>query len=181
MDTEEKDARNEPKAIVFLSKLLVLFQFCRYCFCPKPDIDIKQSGTYIVITSKCQKCEKVYIWESQPKILGRIPAGNLLLSFAVLCAGASIRKVLLVLKHMNLLVYHETTYYYHQRHLLIPSVVTFWRSYKQKLIDSIDGKEVDLAGDGRHDSMGHSAKYCTYSILCCTIGLIIDVLLIQVF
>lgn len=36
-----------------------------------------------------------------------------------------------------------------------------------------------LAGDGRHDSMGHSAKYGTYTIFCCTIGLIIHLVVIQ--
>jgi hypothetical protein len=37
-----------------------------------------------------------------------------------------------------------------------------------------------LAGDVRHDSMGHSAKYGTYTIFCCTIGLIINIVLVQV-
>ena len=37
-----------------------------------------------------------------------------------------------------------------------------------------------LAGDGRHDSMGHSAKYGTYIIFCCTVGLIIHIVLVQV-
>jgi len=37
-----------------------------------------------------------------------------------------------------------------------------------------------LAGDGRHDSMGHSAKYGTYTIFCCTVGLIIHIVLVQV-
>lgn len=165
---------------MFISKLLILFQFCRYCLSPKPDVDIQQTGTQIAITSKCHKCHKLFTWESQPKLLGKFPACNLLLSFAVLCAGASIRKLLRVFKHINILAYHETTYYYHQRHLLIPTIVKFWRSYKQKLINTLDRVKVDLAGDGRHDSMGHSAKYCTYSILCCTTGFIIDVILIQV-
>ena len=26
-----------------------------------------------------------------------------------------------------------------------------------------------VAGDGRHDSMGHSAKYCAYTTFCCPI------------
>ena len=81
---------------------------------------------------------------------------------------------------MNLLVYHGSCYYYHQRHLLIRATVTFWRSYSDRIINSLAGREVDLAGDGRHDSMGHSAKFCTYSIFCCTVGLIIDVALVQV-
>lgn len=132
------------------------------------------------MTAKCEKCNQVFSWESQPKLLGKFPAGNLLLSLAVLCAGASMKTILLVFQHVNVLAYHEASYYYHQRRLLIPTIVTFWRSYKQKIIDSLAGKEVELAGDGRHDSMGHSAKFCTYSIFCCTIGLIIDVILVQV-
>ena len=43
-----------------------------------------------------------------------------------------------------------------------------------------EGKEVVLAGDGRHDSMGHSAKFGTYTMFCCTAGLIIHVVLVQV-
>ena len=39
---------------------------------------------------------------------------------------------------------------------------------------------VVLAGDGRHDSMGHSAKYCAYTIFCCTDPSIIHFSLVQV-
>ena len=39
---------------------------------------------------------------------------------------------------------------------------------------------VVLAGDGRHDSMGHSAKYGAYSIFCCSVPMIIHFSLIQV-
>lgn len=42
------------------------------------------------------------------------------------------------------------------------------------------GSEVSLAGDARHDSAGHSAKFGTYTIFCCTIGLIIHLVLVQV-
>ena len=37
-----------------------------------------------------------------------------------------------------------------------------------------------VAGDGRHDSMGHSAKYCAYTTFCCTIPKIIHFSLVQV-
>ena len=177
---EGKNEREEPKGIVFLSKLLVLFQFCHLCFFSKPKISVTQTGTMLTIESECSNCGERYTWKSQPDLLGRFPAGNLLLSFAVLCAGASIKKVLLVFQHMGLLVYHEPTYYYHQRHLLIPSVVAFWKKYQKRLLDRLKNQEVVLAGDGRHDSMGHSAKYGTYTIFCCTINLIIHIVLVQV-
>jgi hypothetical protein len=37
-----------------------------------------------------------------------------------------------------------------------------------------------LSGDGRHDSMGHSAKYCAYSMFCFNIAQIIHFDLVQV-
>ena len=80
----------------------------------------------------------------------------------MLCAGTSIRKVLLVFRHMGMLVYNEPTYYSYERNLLVPSVVAFWRKYQKRLLDSLSQKDVVIAGDGRHDSMGHSAKFGTY-------------------
>lgn len=177
---EGKDERDEPKGIVFLSKLLLLFQYCHLCMAPSPEVSPSQTGTLLTIETKCSACKGIFTWKSQPFLLGKFPAGNLLLSFAVLCAGASIKKVLTVFQHMGVLVYNEPTYYYHQRHLLIPTVVSFWRKYQKKILDTLKGKEVVLAGDGRHDSMGHSAKFGTYTMFCCTAGLIIHVVLVQV-
>lgn len=44
-------------------------------------------------------------------VLGKYPAGNIILSFAILMAGASVSKVLLVFKHMGLCVYNVRTFY----------------------------------------------------------------------
>ncbi|KAK3739212.1 hypothetical protein QZH41_018866 [Actinostola sp. cb2023] len=179
LDISGKDLREEPKGIVFLSKLLLLFQFCHLCLSPNPNISVTQSGTLISIDAMCKKCGRTNNWKSQPLLLGKFPAGNLLLSFAILCAGASAKKVMLVLKHMGVLVYNESTFYYHQKHLLLPTIVTFWRGYQKRILDTLSGKEVVLAGDGRHDSMGHSAKFGTYTIYCCTIGVILHIVLVQ--
>ena len=100
LDMQGKDIREEPKGIVFLSKLLLLFEFCHLCFFSKPKVAVTQTGTMLTIQSECSNCGETFTWKSQPDLLGRFPAGNLLLSFAVLCAGTSIRKVLLVFRHM---------------------------------------------------------------------------------
>lgn len=39
---------------------------------------------------------------------------------------------------------------------------------------------ITLSGDGHHDSMGHCAKYCAYTIFCCTLPRIIHFALVQV-
>ena len=179
LNCTRKNKREEPKGIVFLSKLLLLFQYCHYCLTPNPETVCTQTGTLLTIKAKCSSCQEIFTWESQPFLMGKFPAGNLLLSFATLCAGASIKKMLTVFRHMGVLVYNEPTNYYHQRHLLIPTIISFWRKYQTKLLDSLKGKEVVLAGDGRHDSMGHSAKYGTYTIFCCTVCLIIHIVLLQ--
>ena len=180
MNCDRKNFREEPKGIVFLSKLLILFQICHWCFASNPALSISQSGTMLTIRSTCSHCQKVFTWTSQPLMLGKFPAGNLLLSFSILCSGASINKILLVFRHMGVLVYHYPTYFYHQRHLLVPTIVKYWRGYQADLLAKLAGKEVVIAGDGRHDSMGHSAKYGTYTIFCCTIGYIIHIVLVQV-
>ena len=164
LDLQGKNIREEPKGIVFLSKLLLLFQFCHLCLFSKPKLSVSQTGTLLTVESFCRNCGQTKVWKSQPDLLGKFPAGNLLLSFAVLCAGASIWKVVLVFRHMGILAYHEPTYYYHQRHLLIPSIVSFWRKYQTRILETLKNKEVVVAGNGRHDSMGHSAKFGTYTI-----------------
>lgn len=174
-----ENARNEPKGIVFLSQLLLLFQNCFSCFASSPDISVNQTGTMISVTAKCHNCHETKTWKSQPNLLC-FPAGNILLSFGILCAGASVTKVLQVLKHIGVLVYQKPTFYYHQRNLLIPSILGYWKSYQKNLFQRLKGSEVVLAGDGRHDSMGHSAKFGTYTIYCCTIGLILHIVIVQV-
>lgn len=65
---------------------------------------------------------------------------------------------------------------------LFPAIYLYWQRYQTltlaKLKDIKDG--ITIAGDGRHDSMGHSAKYCAYTIFCCTIPMIIHFSLVQV-
>ena len=75
----------------------------------------------------------------------------------------------------------RVTYYYHQRDPLIPSVGAFWRKYPTKLLDQLKNKEVVMAGNGHHDSIRQSTKYGTYTIFCCTIGLLLHILLVRVF
>ena len=159
--------------------LLLLFQHCHFCFESGPEVKVYQTGTLLTIRTICCNCKKTFTWKSQPYLLGKFPAGNILLSFAILCAGASVNKVLVVFRHIGILVYNQPTFYYHQRHLLIPTVISYWRKYQAGIEENLKGKEVVLAGDGRHDSMGHSAKYGTYTIFCCTVGLIIEIVLLQ--
>ena len=132
-------------------------------------------------TQHCQSCKKNFKWRSQPFILGRYPAGNVLLSFAVLMAGASISKVLLVFKHMGLSMYESRTFFYHQSRFLFPIILKYWETYQASLLTKIKGmKDAVWSGDGRFDSMGHSAKFGAHTLLCSPVMKIVHFELLQV-
>ena len=113
--------------------------------------------------------------------MGKYPAGNVLLSFAILMAGVSISKVLLMFHDMGVSMYSARSYFRHQCQFIFPTVLCYWESYQAKLVDKLKKlKEIVWTGDGRFDSMGHSAKYGAYTMLCSTIMKIVHFELVQV-
>ena len=113
---------------------------------------MKKNGTMVTVLQNCKKCgPQSHIWRSQPLVLRRYPAGNILLSFGVLLARASVSKILLVLRHMGLCVYTARTYFLHQSKFLFPSIWSYWESYQDRLIQELKGKELVWSGDGRFD------------------------------
>lgn len=95
-------------------------------------------------------------------------------------AGASINKILLVFRHMGLHVFSARTYFRHQKSFLVPVVLHHWETYQANLISKIRKlKNVAWTGDGRFDSVGHSAKYGVYTMFCTTIMKIVHFELVQ--
>ena len=82
-------------------------------------MEAKQTGTMVTIKITCHnpKCPKRNgEWQSQPKMPGtKIPAGNFLLSFAILLGGGSASKVFQIFSHMGLACISLNTYFKHQR------------------------------------------------------------------
>ena len=174
--------REQPKFIVFYSALVKIFSiFCFHCKAENPTVSMERNGTMVRAVQHCEKCKKNYNWQSQPFVLGRYPAGNILLSFAALMTGSSISKLLLVFKHMGLCVYSSRTYFYHQSRFLFPAILTYWETYQSSLVTKIkEMKDIVWSGDGRFDSMGHSAKYGVYTLLCSPVMKIVHFELLQV-
>ena len=50
---------------------------------------------------------------------------------------------------------------------LFPGISIYWHMYQKQLLESLHAskQKLVLCGDGRHDSMGHSAKYGAYTIM----------------
>lgn len=66
--------------------------------------------------------------------------------------------------------------------MLLPTIFIRWQDYQRQILDRLKMLESSLviSGDGRHDSMGHSAKYGAYTVFSCTSQQIIHFSLIQV-
>ena len=162
--------------------LVALFSlFCFKCGEKKPTLGLLKYGTMVKVTQACRKCKGAFTWSSQPLVLGQIPAGNILLSFATLVAGASISKVLLIFKHMGVCCYTARTFFKHQKKFLFPTVLTCWGRCREKMLAALRPmKNLIWSGDGRFDSMGHNAKYGIYSMFCSSNSKIVHFELLQV-
>ena len=68
--------------------------FCFTCKADYPKVSMKKTGTMVTVQQHCKNCPISFSWRSQPLMMGTYPAGNMLLSFAILMAGASISKIL---------------------------------------------------------------------------------------
>ena len=176
-------AVDEPKFIVFYSMLMILFtKFCFNCKSDTPFVSVKANGTMATVQQHCKCCGKDYKWHSQPFILGRYPAGNILLSFGTLMAGASISKLLLICKHMGLSVFSARTFFHHQTKFLFPVIIKHWTNCTDTMIRKLkDIPKGSWCGDGSFDSMGHSAKFGTYSMFSANLCKIVHFELVQVW
>ena len=155
--------------------------FCFICKADSHKVSMKKIGTMVIIQQHCKNCPNGFTWRSQPLIMGTYPAGNMLLSFAILMEGASISKVLLVFKHFGMQAYEARTFFYHQSKFIFPAILHHWESYQLALISTLRAnKNLVWSGDGRFDSMGHSAKYGVYSMMCSPSNKIVHFELLQV-
>ena len=172
---------DEIKYIVFRSSLMELFTHCPSCHNTCAGEVAYVQGTFIAVRQHCSHCEHQRQWTSQPHIKDT-PAGNVLLSAAILFSGATPGKVIRMLSHMKVACFTDRTFYYHQKRYLQPAVVSVWETKQSALLAQCRavGTPLTIGGDGRADSPGHSAKYGSYGIIDLTTNKVIDMQLVQV-
>ena len=168
--------------LVFESALLLLFNLCIYCGSTSTQIRKIVTGTFLRITQKCMKCSRVRVWDSQPYV-GRTPAGNIRLSAAILFVGALPAQALRIFRTLNCPTISKKAFFRHQAHILQPAISSIWTTQQEYLIAQFRDhkKPLQLAGDGRADSPGHSAKYGSYSVIDLTCNKVLDFKLVQVY
>jgi solute carrier family 8 (sodium/calcium exchanger) len=126
----------EPKFMVFYLLLLSLFSmFCFKCRERAPAVTAFKTGTMVTLVQNCPSCgDSAFKWSSQPLVLGKYPAGNIVLSFGILMAGASVSKIFLVFKHMGMCSTKNRTFFIHQSQFIIPAILHHWEAYGKGLV-----------------------------------------------
>ena len=95
-------------------------------------------------------------------------AMNSILPAAIFITGNNFSKVSLLFKALGLASVSVSTFYRVQNLCVLPGV-TLWHDMMQasmfQHLNDDTNIPVVLAGDGRNDSPGHSAKYCSYTFM----------------
>ena len=141
----------------------------------------KVMGSSLQITQRCKRCSRKCTWDSQPWI-GNIPAGNIMMSAAILCTGCLPSKSLRMFDFLNCSAISKRTYFRHQHKYLHSAVDMIWKTQQDTLLAQFKQEKTPLvlSGDGRSDSPGHCAKYGSYSFIELTANKVVDFQLVQV-
>ncbi|KAM7287729.1 hypothetical protein ISCGN_031420 [Ixodes scapularis] len=162
----EKEAPSlvhERKFIVFESCLDQLLETCRSCAAPNTHIDKTVQGSSLQVSTLCRSGH-TETWCSQP-VIRRKPVGNILVAAAILFTGCSIKKAPRMLSSMGIACFCYKTFFIIQKAFLLPAIEKVWNKHQLELVSAAAGRQLVIAGDGRADSPGHSAKYGTYTML----------------
>ena len=159
----------------------MLFSTCKLCSSAAVNIEKSISGSLLRIKQFCRSCKRTWCWDSQP-FFGSIPAGNILMSAAILYSGSLPTKALRVFQILKCPSISIKTYFRHQSKILQPVVEQMWVNHQSSLLQSISSQSRNffLSGDGRADSPGHSAKFGYYTVIDVFYNKVVDFKLVQV-
>ncbi|XP_029841231.2 uncharacterized protein LOC115324738 [Ixodes scapularis] len=104
---------------------------------------------------------------------------NLLLPAAITFSGASPTRVIRLLSSVGVAVLQKSQLFLIQGCLVFPAAAKVWKEDQTTLLTAMRGSKLHLAGDGRADSPGYSAKYGTYTLLETNINKILHFEVIQ--
>jgi THAP domain len=166
--------------ISFWSSLLILLSVCNQCASPVENIRRSTTGSMLTVKTTCKKGHN-FTWRSQP-LVKRVPLGNVLIAGAVYLSGLTFQATKTFADTLKLQLMSNWTFYKHVKAWVAPVIRDIWHSQRTHNLDELRSKDMPkvwVGGDGQYDSPGHSAKYCTYTVMDILTEKIIDFFIIQ--
>ncbi len=163
-----------PKYLVFETELDKLFTTCLRPGCHSPITKLTKltTGSMLSVTTTCSHYH-TDTWHSQPSVR-RMPAGNLLLSAAILLSGSTYTKTHRFTDLLCMPILCESEFDNIQNTYLFPTVNDYWTMHQDAILSVLAPDELRVGGDARSDSPGFSAKYTSYTIMDLKTSLILD-------
>ena len=166
-DVSNNNIVEETKILVFANHLdkLVHCTTCQVCNSPMNVVTKVVTGTNRTYNIQYLCNHDHFIWSTQPQIgngKNKMYAGNLLVCSAILYSGSTYSKMYSFCKLLNMLYVSESTYYDIQANILLPVISERYNKETLAVYEEITNSRHDfiMAGDGKYDSPGFSAKYC---------------------
>eukprot|EP00057_Strongylocentrotus_purpuratus_P007988 XP_011662462.1 PREDICTED: uncharacterized protein LOC105437502 [Strongylocentrotus purpuratus] len=174
---------SDPKYMVFDSELekLLYALHCNKC-CGGHITELRKNvvGTLLAVSAVCVCGNTVTRWESQPRI-GQMPVGNILCTSSAFFSGGTQGSIDFFLSLLNLQNLSKTKFYENQKRLVLSAVNTAYdKNIEQVRRELCGDRGMVICGDGRCDSPGYNAKYCSYTFMHMATSKIIVMSLVQV-
>ncbi|XP_053387141.1 uncharacterized protein LOC128550965 [Mercenaria mercenaria] len=125
----------------------------------------RKNASGITLNWMCPKSHNSLTWTSQPVLPNGVMVGNFKICAAIVMSGNNYSKVALMAKFMRLGFPSASMFDRIQGQYIIPEVDRYWLTIKQSTQEELRATSIVVAGDGRMDCPGHSAKYCTYTVM----------------
>lgn len=172
LSMEESDVVLASEKVIAYEKQLLLLaktkidERCLVKGCPElVEISTKYVASALYIIWSCPRKHIKHRWCSQPLLNNGLHSGDLMIAAVVLCSGNNFSKVELMAKILKLHFPSQSSFTRMQRTYLVPAIEEKWDEHLRSFRAELEDKDVVLLGDGRMDSPGHCAKYCTYSMM----------------
>ena len=175
--------QNERMLLVYESNLYELLRFCPNCGSSVDQSliqEVKNTGSQLHLKIACfNNCD--IDWKSQPTVGGLKGVGNLFLATSIAFSGLTFAKIQRFAWLINLKFISDSVYYQLRRDFILPVIRQKWNVERKKMINILRSRNlIVLIGDGRCDSPGHNAKYCTYTFMESETGKVVDTIIIPV-
>ena len=155
------------KFLVFSSCLDVLLSMvtCRVCNSPLVLDELKKAidGSALTVSCACLNSHP-FSWRSQP-FFGKQALGNILLSAATYLSGNTYSTIAGIANALNMEIMGKTKYQDIASRFVVPAIHTLYLEQQNHLLNAMRNRMLTVTGEGRCDSPGFSAKYCTYTLM----------------
>ena len=141
-----------------------------------------EKGAVSILSWSCPRGH-TGIWRSSEVLKvaknNNVYINDILTPAAVVLSGNNYYKFANFCQAMNLQIPSGQSYLNSQKHFITPTVAEFWDQMTSETRKFLAEQDVCLLGDGRSDSPGHSAKYCTYVMMDSKTEVVVDMQIVD--